>query len=81
MLTLKSLHAQPGFMEDHLGAMEAHPVLVEVYLGAVEPHPVALEAHPGALESGVLETNKIKFRFEPNQTETRSVSRLFRFVS
>jgi hypothetical protein len=30
---------------------------------------------------GVLETNKNKFRFEPKQTETRSVSRLFRFVS
>ncbi len=29
-------------------------------------------------ESGVLETNKNKFRFEPKQTETRSVSRLFR---
>jgi hypothetical protein len=44
MLTLKSLHAQPGFME-------AHPGLVEVYLGAMELHPVALEAHPGALEA------------------------------
>jgi hypothetical protein len=30
---------------------------------------------------GVLETNKNKFRFEPKQTETRSVLRLFRFVS
>ena len=29
----------------------------------------------------VLETNKSNFRFEPKQTETRSVSRLFRFVS
>ncbi len=29
-------------------------------------------------EQGVLETNKNKFRFEPKQTETRSVSRLFR---
>ncbi len=28
-----------------------------------------------------LETNKNKFWFEPKQTETRSVSRLFRFVS
>jgi hypothetical protein len=42
MLTLESLHAQPGFME-------AHPGPVEVYLGAMEPHPGALEAHPGAL--------------------------------
>jgi hypothetical protein len=51
MLTLMSLHAQPGFMKDHPGDMEAHPGLVEVYLGAMEPHPVALEAHPGALEA------------------------------
>jgi hypothetical protein len=29
----------------------------------------------------VLETNKNKFRFEPKPTKTRSVSRLFRFVS
>jgi hypothetical protein len=42
MLTLKSLHAQPGFME-------AHPGALEVYLGAVEPHPGALEAQPGTL--------------------------------
>ncbi len=37
MLTLKSLHAQPGFME-------AHPRPVEVHLGAAEPHSGALEA-------------------------------------
>ena len=42
MLTLKSFHAPPRFME-------AHPGPVEVYLGAVEPHPGAFEAHPGAL--------------------------------
>jgi hypothetical protein len=54
MLTLMSLHAQSGFMEDHPGAMEAHAGLVEVYLGAVEPHPVALEAHPGALKAHPL---------------------------
>ncbi len=39
----------------------------------------ALVPHPP--DQGVLETNKNKFRFEPKQTETRSVSRLFRFVS
>ncbi len=37
MLTLKSLHAQPGFMD-------AHPRPVEVYLGAMEPHSGDLEA-------------------------------------
>ncbi len=30
---------------------------------------------------GVIETNKQKFRFEPKQTKTRSVSVVFRFVS
>ncbi len=32
-------------------------------------------------EKGVLEMKKKNFWFEPKQTETRSVSRLFRFVS
>jgi hypothetical protein len=52
MLTLKSLHAQPGFME-------AHPRPVEVYLGAEEPHSEALEADPGSMEAhpGVMEAH------------------------
>ena len=40
-----------------------------------------LQAYFERPRHGVLETNKNNFRFEPKQTETRSVSRLFRFVS
>jgi hypothetical protein len=35
----------------------------------------------GQQQQECLKTNKNKFLFEPKQTETRSVSRLFRFVS
>jgi hypothetical protein len=41
---LKSLHAQPGFLE-------AQPRPVEVYLGAVEPHSGVLEGDPGSIEA------------------------------
>ncbi len=36
---------------------------------------------PHSLRLGCPRNEKKKFRFEPKQTETRSVSRLFRFVS
>jgi hypothetical protein len=51
MLTLKSFHAQPGFMEDHPRAMEAHLVLVEVYLGA---SPYSLGGSPLGLGGSFL---------------------------
>jgi hypothetical protein len=35
----------------------------------------------GWQDKGVLETNKINFRFEPKQTETQPVSVVFLFVS
>jgi hypothetical protein len=62
MLTLKSLHAQPGFVEDHPGAIEAHPGLVEVYLGAMEPHPVAwrLTLGPWRLILGIWKYSKFR---------------------
>jgi hypothetical protein len=53
MLTLKGLHAQPGFMEAHTGA-------VEVYLGAVVPHPGALEAVPWSIEAHTRNFAKLK---------------------
>ncbi len=54
MLTLKSLHAQPVFMEDHPGAMEVHPGLVEVYLGDMEPHLVVFGGSPWDLGGSFL---------------------------
>jgi hypothetical protein len=60
MLTLKILHAQPVFMEDHPGAMEAHPGLVEVYLVAMEPHLVVFRGSPWGLGGSFLVYGNIR---------------------
>jgi hypothetical protein len=91
MLTIKTnFHPVAGETENYFKKKKENTKSCFQNIGLKAMHFALLSAFPtsnslqvggGGRTLGVLETNKNKFWFEPKQTETRSVSRLFRFVS